>query len=345
MNIPSLKKFDSTKNLSGKKKAAILMISLDVETAAAIFQHLEQPEIEKIAIEIANTKGIHSQLAFDVMEEYHQLIVAQEFITQGGMEFAQNTLEKAFGPQRAMEIIEKIKGALQVRGFNTLKKADAHQLVNFLIKEHPQTIALILSHLNAEKVADVLAEFPDDLRTEVAYRIATLGKISPELLKRVESVVDTLAEQVIGQELSSTGGAKALAEILNKASKTAEKTILSDLESRDPELAQEIKGLMFTFEDIAMIDDRGIQKILKNVDKKDLALALKASDEALKEKIFRNMSERAATLLREDLEFLGPVRLKEVEEAQRRIVEIVKQLEDEGEIVVAGRGGEEEIIV
>ncbi len=293
MNIPQKRQFDSTKNLTGRQKAAILMISLDVETAANLFKYLEQHEIEKLAIEIANTKGIHSQLAFDIMEEFHQLIIAQEFITQGGMEFAQMTLEKAFGTQKAMEIMEKIKGALQVKGFSTLKKADAHQLVNFLIKEHPQTIALILSHLTSEKVADVLSEFPDDLRTEVAYRIAKLGKISPELLKRVESVVDQLAEQVIGQELSQTGGAKALAEILNKASKTTEKTILSSIETKDPELAQEIKSLMFTFEDISMIDDRGIQKILKNVDKKDLALALKAADEALKEKIFRNMSERA----------------------------------------------------
>ncbi len=345
MNSPEIKKFDSTKNLSGLKKTSILMISLDVETASMLFKLLTQQEIEKIAIEIANTKGIHSQIAFDVMEEFNNLIMAQEFIAQGGMEFAQSTLESAFGMEKAMEIMDKIKGALQVKGFNTLKKADAHQLVNFLIKEHPQTIALILSHLNPEKVADVLAEFPEDLMSDVALRIATLGKISPELLKEMESVVDTLAEQVIGQELSSTGGTKALAEILNKASKSTEKNILSKMEESDPELASEIKSLMFTFEDIALIDDRGIQSILKHIDKKDLPLALKVADESLKEKIFRNMSERAANLLREDLEFLGPVRLKEVEEAHRRIVEVVKQLEEEGEIIVAGRGGEEEMIV
>ena len=345
MAIPIQKTFESTKNLSGIKKTAILMISLDVETAASLFKSLSQQEIEKISIEIANTKGIHSQMVYDIMEEFNSLIMAQEFISQGGMDFAQSTLESAFGMEKAMEIMEKIKGALQVKGFNTLKKADAHQLVNFLIKEHPQTIALILSHLNPEKVADVLAEFPEDLMSDVALRIATLGKISPELLKEMESVVDTLAEQVIGQELSSTGGTKALAEILNKSSKATEKNILSAMEENDPELASEIKGLMFTFEDIALIDDRGIQQILKHVDKKDLPLALKVSDDSLKEKIFRNMSERAANLLREDLEFLGPVRLKEVEDSHRRIVEVVKQLEDEGEIVIAGRGGEEEMIV
>jgi len=345
MDVPVIKSFESTKNLSGLKKTAILMISLDVETAASLFKLLSQQEIDKISIEIANTKGIHSQMVFDIMEEFNSLIMAQEFISQGGMDFAQSTLESAFGMEKAMEIMEKIKGALQVKGFNTLKKADAHQLVNFLIKEHPQTIALILSHLNPEKVADVLSEFPEDLMAEVALRIATLGKISPELLKEMESVVDTLAEQVIGQELSSTGGTKALAEILNKSSKATEKNILSAMEESDPELASEIKGLMFTFEDIALIDDRGIQQILKHVDKKDLPLALKVSDDSLKEKIFRNMSERAATLLREDLEFLGPVRLKEVEDSHRRIVEVVKQLEDEGEIVIAGRGGEEEMIV
>ncbi|MCK5076246.1 MAG: flagellar motor switch protein FliG, partial [Calditrichia bacterium] len=187
MDIPQKQSFESTKNLSGFKKTAILMISLDVEKAANIFKLLSQQEIEKISIEIANTKGIHSQIAFDVMEEFNSLIMAQEFISQGGMEFAQMTLESAFGMEKAMEIIDKIKGALQVKGFNTLKKADAHQLVNFLIKEHPQTIALILSHLNPEKVADVLAELPEELTAEVALRIATLGKIAPELLKEMEA--------------------------------------------------------------------------------------------------------------------------------------------------------------
>lgn len=190
----------------------------------------------------------------------------------------------------------------------------------------------------------MLAEFPEELRVDVAYRIATLGKISPQLLRQVEEVIDSLAESVISEDLSNTGGASALAQILNQANKMTEKTILAHLEEMDPEMAMEVKGQMFVFEDLVMIDDRGIQKVLKNVDKKDLALALKAAEESVKEKILKNMSERASALLREDLDVMGPVRLKEVEESQRKIIEVVKQLEEEGEIIITGRGKEDVVI-
>ncbi len=333
------------KNLSGYRKAAIFLISLSEEDAAEIFKRLTASEIEKISMEIAELDAVPSKTIKAVIQEFYHLLKAQDYIAKGGIEFAQTVLEKAFGINEARELIEKIKSATQVRGFNTLKRADSSQLVNFLNKEHPQTIALILSHLTPEQTAEVLAEFPEDLRNDVAMRIATLGKISPHLLKEIEEVVDSLAETVISEDMSKTGGAKALAEILNKANKMTERSILNYLEERDPELASQIKSLMFVFEDIVLIDDRSIQKILKRVDKKDLALALKAADDNIKEKIFKNMSERAAQLLKEDLEFMGPVRLKEVEEAQRRIIEIIKQLEDEGEIFIAGRGKEDEIIV
>lgn len=266
-------------------------------------------------------------------------------MASGGVDFAESVLEKAFGPSVAKELIEKIRNSMKISGFVTLQKADSNQLVNFLIKEHPQTIALILSYLTPEQTADVLAEFPEELRVDVAYRIATLGKVSPNLLKDIEEVVEQLAESVISEDMSKTGGASALAEILNKANKMTERSILSKLEEMDPELASEVKSQMFVFEDLVLLDDRGIQRVLKNVDKKDLALALKAADEEIKEKIFKNMSERAAQLLREDLEVMGPVRLKEVEEAQRRIIEVVKQLEEEGEIIIAGRGDEDAIVV
>ncbi|GAB4337337.1 MAG: flagellar motor switch protein FliG [Calditrichia bacterium] len=343
MNLAS--EISSIEQLPGKTKAAIFLISLPEEDAAEIFKHLNAKEIEKISVEIAELEAVHSKTIKLVWQEFYRLLKAQEYIAKGGLDFAQTILEKAFGMNEAKELIEKIRAATQVRGFNTLKKADSSQLVNFLSKEHPQTIALILSHLSPDQTADVLAEFPEELRVDVAYRIATLGKISPQLLRDIEEVVDGLAETIIYEDMSKTGGTKALAEILNKANKMTERSILERMEEVDPELASQIKGLMFVFEDIVMIDDRGIQKILKQVDKKDLALALKAADDKIRETIFRNMSERAAQLLKEDLEFLGPVRLKEVEDAQRHIVEIIKQLEDEGEIYIVGRGKEDEIVV
>lgn len=331
--------------LTGQKKAAIFLVSLDEETAAEIFKHLSAKEIEKISVEIANLEAVRSSTIKEITSEFSKLMKAQEFYAKGGLEFAQAVLEKAFGLNEAKELIEKIKSMSQVRGFSTLKRADSGQLVNFLSKEHPQTIALILSNLPPDQTADVLGELPEELRVDVAYRIATLGKISPHLLHEIEEVVDSLAESVISEDMSKTGGTQALAEILNKANKSTESSVLSHIEEFDPELASQIKSLMFVFEDIVLIDDRGIQKILKHVDKKDLSLALKGADEAIREKIFGNMSERAAQLLKEDLEFLGPVRLKEVEEAQRRIIEVIKQLEDEGEIYVAGRGKEDELVI
>lgn len=332
-------------NLRGIDRAAILMISLSVDDAALVFQHLEQHEVEKISVAIANMQNVPARVAGQVLEEYYQMTLAQDYIQQGGIEYARSVLESALGLNKASEIIDRIRASLQVKGFSTLKKADSQQLVNFLQKEHPQTISLILSHLMPEQTANVLAEFPEKLRQDVAYRIATLGKISPALLAEVEAVVDSLAETVISQDLSELGGAHSVAEILNKANKNTEKTILEHVERRDPELASEIKSLMFLFEDLTFLDDRGMQRVLRDIDKKDLTLSLKLADEQLKDKFLRNMSERAANLLKEDLEFMGPVRLKEVEDSQRRIVEVVKQLEEDGEIMIQGRGGTEEMIV
>ncbi len=226
-----------------------------------------------------------------------------------------------------------------------LKKADGQQLASFLQKEHPQTVALILSNLSPDQAAQVLTEFDDELRQNVSYRMATLGKVSPQLLAEVEDVVEEIAKTEISQSMSSMGGTKSMAGVLNKCNTATAKLILENIEQHDPQLAGEIKRLMFLFEDLMFIDDRGIQRILREVDKKELALSLKVVDEKLKQKIFQNMSERARELLQEELQYMGPVRLKEVESAQTRIVEVVKQLEDQGEIAIAGRGGTEEVFV
>lgn len=321
------------------------MLSLDVEMATKLMRQLTSEEIEDLTVEISNVKGVPSTLIDQVLEEFHQMVTAQEYVITGGLDYAQKLLEGTLGFAKATDVLEKVKALTHVKGFGMLKKADGQQLASFLQKEHPQTIALILSNLAPEQTARVLTEFPDELRNNVSYRIATLGKVSPSLISEVEDVVEEIAKTEISQSMSSMGGTKAVAAVLNKCNNATAKLILEHIEQTDPQLAGEVKRLMFLFEDLLYIDDRGIQRILREVDKRELALALKVVDDKLKEKIFKNMSERAQEMLKEELQYMGPVRLKEVEGAQTRIVEIVKQLEDQGEIVVAGRGGTEEVFV
>lgn len=327
--------------LTGKQKAAILLMSMDVDVASKVFKELDMNEVEAIALEITNLKDVPANVVEDVIEEFYELMQASSLMLEGGLDYAQVLLEKTYGPEKAREIVEKIKVLTTVRGFNILKKADPAQLANFLSKEHPQTIALILSHLPPSQAADVLQEFPEDLRSETVLRIATIGKVSPALVSEIEQVVDQIAESTLSQNLAATGGTQIVANILNKSNNATAKAMLESIEEKNFDLANEIKRLMFLFEDIVQIDDRGIQRILRDVDKRDLALALKVADDKIKNKIFKNMSERAAAVVKEELEFMGPVKLKEVEQAQMRIVDIIKQLESEGEISIGGRGKED----
>jgi flagellar motor switch protein FliG len=328
-------------DLSGRQKAAVLLMSMDVDVAAKVFKELEMKEVEAIAVEITNLRDLPPTVVEDVIEEFYQLMTAQSYMVEGGIEYAQMLLEKSYGIERAREIIEKIRVLTTVRGFNILKKSDSAQLASFLSKEHPQTIALILSHLTPDQSADVLAEFKEDLRTDVIMRIATIGKVSPQLVSEIEHVVDQIAEQTISQNLAQAGGSQLVANILNKSNNALAKAMLENIEEKKPEMALEIKRLMFLFEDIVLIDDKGIQRILRDVDKKDLALALKVADEKIRTKIFKNMSERAAAVVKEELEYMGPVKLKEVENAQMRIVDIIKELEANEEISIGGRGKED----
>jgi len=313
-------------------------MSMDVDIAAKVFKELEMKEVESIAVEITNLKDLPPTVVEDVIEEFYQLMTAQNYMVEGGLEYAQKQLEKSYGMERAREIIEKIRVLTTVRGFNILKKSDSAQLASFLSKEHPQTIALIISHLTPDQSADVLSEFKDDLRTDVIMRIATIGKVSPQLVSEIEHVVDQIAEQTISQNLAQAGGSQLVANILNKSNNAIAKAMLENIEEKKPDMALEIKRLMFLFEDMVLIDDKGIQRILRDVDKKDLALALKVADEKIRSKIFKNMSERAAAVVKEELEYMGPVKLKEVEGAQMRIVDIIKELESSEEISIGGRG-------
>jgi flagellar motor switch protein FliG len=329
----------SKSDLNGIQKSALLLIALNVETASQVFKYLEPSDVESISAEISKVKNIPSQVVEQVIDDYHDLVTAREYVLEGGIDFAQQVLEKSFGLSKAMEVIGKVKNLTTLHGFDVLKKADSTQLVNFLSKEHPQTIALILSHLNPDQTAEALVELSEELRTEVVYRIATLGKISPQTLTQIEKVVDELAGFSINQTMGQLGGTKSVANILNRINISMNKEIISSIEDKDEDVGLEIKRLMFLFDDIIHLQDRDVQRILKEIDRKDLALSLKVVDDRVQEKIFSNMSERAADLLKEELQFMGPVKLKEVEAAQGRVVDQIKRLEEQDEVTISFRGG------
>lgn len=336
-----VKKITSAQDLTGRQKAAVLLMTMDIDTASKIFKDLELEEVEQIAVEITNLKDINNDIIQEVIEEFYGLITASSYLVEGGFDYAQMLLEKTYGSDKAKEMIEKIRVLTTVKGFNVLKKSDPQQLANFLAKEHPQTIALILSHLTPDQSAEVLDEFPDELRGDTIMRIASLGKVSPQIVSEIEDIVDKIAEGTMSQNLASTGGVQLVANILNKSNTAAAKAMIDLIESKNENMAIEIKRKMFLFEDIIGIDDKGVQRILRDVDKRDLALSLKASDEKVRTKIFKNMSERASAVVKEELEFMGPVKLKEVEAAQMRIVDIIKMLEEADEIAIGGRGKED----
>lgn len=332
-------------DISGLQKAAMLMVALNIEAASSVFKHLDPGDIENLSAEISKVKNVPSKVIDAVIEEFYGMVTAREYVLEGGLDFAQAVLEKTFGSSKAVEIIDKIKRLTTLKGFDVLKRAEPTQLINFLNKEHPQTMALILSQLSPDQTALALKELPDDLRVDVAYRIATLGKIAPQTLKQIEHVVDEIAGQSMSQSVGKLGGPKVLATILNRTNVSMVKELLNKLEDKDPQTTYEVKRLMFIFDEIINIADKDIQKILREVDRKDLALSLKVSDERLKEKIFKNMSERAADLLKEELQYMGLVKLKEVEGAQAKIIDVIKGLEEAGEISLNMRGGPEEVYV
>lgn len=336
---------EAKEEITGLQKAAMLMVALNVEAASAVLKHMDPTDVELITAEISRVKNVSSKTVDSVIFDFYNMVTAREYVLEGGLDYAQAVLEKTYGPSKALEIIDKVKRLTTLKGFDVLKRAEPAQLINFLNKEHPQTMALILSQLSPDQTANALRELPEDLRVDVSYRIATLGKIAPQTLKQIEHVVDDIAGASMSQSVGKLGGAKCLAAILNRANVGMAKEILTRLEDMDAETSYEVKRLMFIFDEIVNINDKDIQKILREVDRKDLALSLKTAEERLREKIFKNMSERAADLLREELQYMGMVKLKEVEAAQARIIDIIKALEEQGEISLNLRGGPEEVYV
>jgi flagellar motor switch protein FliG len=330
--------------LTGKRKAAIFLVTVGQEIASEIFKHLRDEEIESLTLEIARIDRVEPEERDKILMEFQEMMLAQEFISQGGIEYARDILEKALGADRAIDIINRLTTNLQVRPFDFIRNADPGQLLNFIQGEHPQTIALILSYLQPQVSSQILTHLPEEIQANVAKRIAQMDRTSPDIIRDVERVLERKLSSLVNEEYTSAGGIDAIVEVLNLVDRATEKSIIEALEEEDPELAEEIKKRMFVFEDITLLSDRDVQQVMREVDSKELALALKSVDDAVKEKIFSNMSKRAAAMLQEDMEYMGPVRLRDVEDAQQRVVNIIRKLEEAGDIVIA-RGGEEELVV
>ena len=330
--------------LTGVQKAAVLLITLGPEKSASIFKHLKEEEIEELTLEIANTRSISPQDKEDVLNEFYQVCLAQQYIAEGGIGYAKELLEKALGEQKAQDVITKLTASLQVRPFEFIRKTDPSQVLNFIQDEHPQTIAMILSYLSPAQSAMILGALTPEKQADVAKRIAMMDRTSPDVIKEVERVLERKLASLLNQDYTIVGGVDAIVDILNTVDRGTEKHIMESLEIEQPELADEIRKKMFVFEDILLLDDRAIQRVLRDVDNNDLGIALKGANEEVQNVIFKNLSKRLSAMIKEDMEFMGPVRMKDVEEAQQKIVGIIRKLEDSAEIVIS-RGGGDEIIV
>jgi len=332
-------------NLTPLQKAAVALVVFGTEVSSQVFKNLNEIEIEKLTVEIANLRDVPPEVEETVIKDCHAIFMARQYVAQGGVDYARQILESALGTGKASEILKRLEGSLRQTGFSMLNTIDPKQLTSFLQNEHPQTISVLMTQISPQNAATVMADLPPELQAEVALRIATMEKISPEVLRHMEEELENQFEGASSRDLSFSGGTKVVADILNTIETSAEKHIIQALEAEDADLAAEIKNMMFVFEDLILLDDRSVQRLLKEVETKDLAIALKAASDEIKDKIFVNVSERVGTMIKEEMEFLGPMRLSDVEGAQQKIVEAIRRLEEEGQIVISGRGGKDDIIV
>lgn len=328
--------------LTALRKAAIFMISVGPQASAAVLKFLAEDEIERLLAEIARVKNYMPKELETIHEEFQQMVMAQQYISSGGLTYAQEILKEALGESKAFEIIRRVQTALQIKGFNVLQNVDLNQLLAFLQKEHPQTIALVLTQLTPSQAATVLTELSPSTQVDVVHRIARMERVSPDTLAAVEKVLESHID--FSEKTTKFGGVKAAAEMLNMVGQRFEKSILTGISKENPNLAVEIKNLMFVFEDLINLDDRSIQRLLKEVDNRDLAMALKATSEDLRKKILGNMSKRASEMIQEELDYMGPVRLREVEEVQQKIIDIIRRLEDTGEMVLTSHSFDDQLV-
>lgn len=331
------------KQFNGKEKVAILLIALGPQKSAEVFRHLNDDEIEELTLQIANMRMVSPEEKKMVIEEFHQICLAQEYISEGGISYAKDVLERALGANKAVNIINKLTSSLHVRPFEFIRKADPSQLLSYIQNEHPQTIALVLSYLDYQQSAQILSKLPIEKQSEVARRIAIMDRTSPEVVKEIESVLESKFSNILAQDFTTTGGIQTVVDILNTVDRGTEKHIMEDLDYRDAELSEEIRKRMFVFEDIITLDSRSIQRVIREIENSQWAIALKGASEEVKELIFNNMSKRLAEMIKEDIEFMGPVRIRDIEDSQQGIVNVIRKLEEDGEIITP-RGGDEVIV-
>ena len=334
---------NNKQNISGLQKAVTLLIALGPEQASRILKRFHNDKVELLSAEIANTMEIRPDHINSVYKEFMVLSRARAAATSGGLDYAKQLLEKAFGSQRAEEIVRALIS--NSRPFSEIRKIDPKQLVNFLNNEHPQTIALVLSNLTSEQSATILNYLPKEMQSDIAWRIATMERTSPEIVKEVEIALESRLSGISSKDFTAMGGVKDLVNILNMVDRGTEKSIIESLENEDPTLADEVKMMMFVFEDIITLDDHAVRRVLQEVDFKDLAMALKGANDDLEGKIFKNMSQRAKEMLKEDIELLGPVRVRDVEEKQQKIVQVIRKLDESGEILIVRGGGQNALVV
>ena len=332
-------------SIPGLRKAAIVLLSLGQEIGSQIVSRLDRGQIEEVSRKIAELEMVRPEEQTHVLREFYTLAMAHQYVEQGGLSYAQSLLEKSLSTEEATDIIKQVTQTIQQTPFQFLQKAEAENVLTFIQDEHPQTIALILAHLQPTKSSEILMGLSQQKQVEVIKRIASMEQTNPEVIKEVEAGLEHRLSDIVSQTFDKAGGVEAAAEILNLADRSTEKGILESLETDDPDLVEQIRRMMFVFEDILLVADKGIQSVLKEVDNDELALALKTASDELKQKIFGNMSERASQLIKEDMEYMGPVRLSDVEVAQQKIVDIVRRLEEAGEIIIQGRGGDSEMVV
>jgi flagellar motor switch protein FliG len=330
--------------ISDKQKAALIIISLGAEKAARIYRYLKEEEVEQLTVEVASIHRVDSGKIEATMDEFFELCLARNYVSDGGIDYAREVLDKAYGGKRAMQLISKVTDTLHEHSFEFLKKADHKHLLSFIQYEHPQTIALILLYATSEQSAAILSELPRDRQLDVAMRIASMDRTSPDIIKEVESILERKLSTVVSSNLTEIGGVKSIADILNRVDRSTEKFILDELEKADHDLSEEIRRRLFIFEDIVTLDSKGIQRVIKDINPKDLVVALKGANKPVFDCILGNMTKRQQDSIHEEMEYLGPIRLSEVEEAQQKIVQVIRKLEESNEIIVS-RGGKDDQFV
>ncbi len=333
----------SIRELNGKQKAAILLITLGPEISSNIMKGLKEDEIEKLTLEIANQRKVPQELKDQIISDFYEICLARDYISSGGLDYAKEVLEKALGAEKAVNIINRLTSSLQIRPFDCIRNTDPTQLLNFIQNEHPQTLALIMAYLQPEKASIILSSLPPEIQSDVVKRIATMDRTSPDVIRDVERILERKLSSMVTQDFTTAGGIDTVVELINRVDRSTERTIIENLEVQDPELSEEIKKRMFVFEDIILLDDRSLQMVLREIETKDLSLALKGVSDEVTNKVYKNMSKRAADMLKEEIDFMGPVRIRDVEEAQQKVVNVIRRLEDNGDIVIS-RGKGDEII-